>query len=63
LRARIVLRSSDGMSNTAIAHELGITKHTSASGASASPGYGATVCWTNPGLARRVGLVTRRSRP
>ena len=28
LRARIVLRSSDGMSNTAIAHELGIAKHT-----------------------------------
>jgi transposase len=28
LRARIVLRSSDGLSNTAIAHELGIAKHT-----------------------------------
>ena len=28
LRARIVLRSADGLSNTAIAHELGIAKHT-----------------------------------
>jgi Homeodomain-like domain len=28
LRARIVLRSGDGLSNTAIAHELGIAKHT-----------------------------------
>ena len=28
LRARIVLRSADGSSNTAIAHELGIAKHT-----------------------------------
>ena len=28
LRARIVLRAADGLSNTAIAHELGIAKHT-----------------------------------
>jgi transposase len=28
LRARIVLRSGDGLSNKAIAHELGIAKHT-----------------------------------
>src|SRR3954447_5630820 len=28
LRARIVLRAAEGLSNTAIAHELGIAKHT-----------------------------------
>ena len=54
LRARIVLRGAEGLSNTDIADGLGVAKHTVGTrGASASRCAGSRACATSPAAAPR----------
>jgi DNA-binding NarL/FixJ family response regulator len=50
LRARNVLQSADGATNTAIAKDLKLTKQTVGNGRSRFLAVGSTDCWTSPGL-------------